>query len=201
MTVVRAARPARVRPEGYVGIVTRAVALVIDAAAVNVIAIVIGACVQLLISLFSGHTDLGPAAALFTGVGWFFWAGLYFTVFWDLTGETPGNRVMGIRVTSVDGGNVHLVEAILRYVGLVLALASLGLGFLPVLFNERRRGLHDWMGGTVVRWVEPVDAAGVEPVPVGGSAARARTQGAASLPAAPARGRSVATGKQGPRLS
>jgi uncharacterized RDD family membrane protein YckC len=181
-------RPVRVGPTGYAGIVTRAVALVIDSIVLDVIAIAVAAAVQLLISLFTGHSNLGAVAAVVTGILWFVWAGVYFATFWNLTGETPGNRVLGIRVTSVDGGDIGVWQAILRYFGLVLAALPLGLGFVPVLFNERRRGLQDWIGGTVVRWVEqdggtpdaPSPAAQLTPGPV-------LTARAATLPAAPPR--------------
>ena len=38
----------------------------------------------------------------------------------------------------------------MRLVGLVLAIVPLFAGFIPVLFTERRRGLPDFMAGTVV---------------------------------------------------
>ena len=41
-------------------------------------------------------------------------------------------------------------RSLVRLVGLVLAIVPLFAGFLPVLFNERRRGLPDFLAGTVV---------------------------------------------------
>jgi uncharacterized RDD family membrane protein YckC len=37
-----------------------------------------------------------------------------------------------------------------RVAGLVLAALPLFAGFVPILFNDRRRGLADWMADTVV---------------------------------------------------
>jgi hypothetical protein len=37
-----------------------------------------------------------------------------------------------------------------RLVGLVLAIVPMFAGFVPVLFAERRRGLPDFLAGTVV---------------------------------------------------
>jgi len=37
-------------------------------------------------------------------------------------------------------------------VGLVLAIVPFFLGFVPVLFDERRRGLPDFLAGTVVKY-------------------------------------------------
>ena len=39
---------------------------------------------------------------------------------------------------------------IVRFVGLVLSIVPLFAGFLPVLFTKRRRGLADFLAGTVV---------------------------------------------------
>lgn len=182
MSVDGSAPEVRSHPAGYAGIVTRAVALTIDAVVLDVIAIVVAAGAQLLISLFTGHSNLGATAAVVTGILWFVWAGLYFTTFWNLTGVTPGNRVLGIRVTTLDGGDVSAWQAIRRYFGLVLAALPLGLGFVPVLFNDRKRGLQDWIGGTVVRWVER-PAHGHHVPEVAPPAERAITPGASTLPA------------------
>ncbi len=48
--------------------------------------------------------------------------------------------------------------AIVRLVGLFLAALPLLLGFVPILLNERRRGLQDLLGRSVVvhEPVEPV---------------------------------------------
>jgi uncharacterized RDD family membrane protein YckC len=77
----------------------------------------------------------------------------YFVVFWTLTGQTPGSRLLGIRVQSASGGGLHLLQALRRFGGLVLAALPLGAGFLLILVDERRRGLQDRIGATVVRWV------------------------------------------------
>jgi uncharacterized RDD family membrane protein YckC len=42
-----------------------------------------------------------------------------------------------------------------RAVGLVVAIVPLFAGFLPVLFTERRRGLPDFLAGTVVLYADP----------------------------------------------
>jgi uncharacterized RDD family membrane protein YckC len=70
-------------------------------------------------------------------------------VFWTSTGQTPGNRVMQIRVLRADGGRLRPRHALVRLLGMLLGLVLL-LGYLPILVNDRRRGLHDAMAGTVV---------------------------------------------------
>jgi uncharacterized RDD family membrane protein YckC len=41
-------------------------------------------------------------------------------------------------------------RSLVRFIGLILAIIPLFAGFLPVLFDSRRRGLQDFLSGTVV---------------------------------------------------
>jgi uncharacterized RDD family membrane protein YckC len=141
-------------PVGYAGFVSRGVALGVDALAINLIAVVTGALINLIDSLLGGGGHLGTAAALLAGVAWFLWSGTYFVSFWTLTGQTPGARLLGFRVVRSTGGSVGIPAAIRRFLGMLLALIPFGAGFLPVLVDDRRRGLHDRIAGTVVRWDE-----------------------------------------------
>jgi uncharacterized RDD family membrane protein YckC len=134
----------------YIGLVTRAVAIVVDAAVINLVAAVVAASAALVISVFplghSAHTAL-VAVGGFIFVAWLVG---YFATFWVTTGQTPGNRVMHIRVQRADGGLLRPVRALLRVGGLFLAALPLFAGFVPILFNARRRGLPDWIADTVV---------------------------------------------------
>jgi uncharacterized RDD family membrane protein YckC len=169
--------PKRPAPAGYAGLVTRAVALGVDAVVINAIAVVAAGAVELIASLFGKHGGLSLPQALAGVVAWALWWCLYFVIFWTLTGQTPGDRLLGIRVISVNGGRIRIRQAALRFVGMVLAAIPLGAGFLPVLVDDERRGFHDRIAHTVVRWhadelpetVAPVPAAlppEAEPVPV-----------------------------------
>lgn len=153
---------------GYAGLVTRAVALGIDALVVNVIAVITGAVVNLIASFFGHNGTLSPLEALLGGAAWLAWGALYYTVFWSFTGQTPGDRVMRIRVFSTSSDRIHLGQAFVRYWAMLLAFLPLGAGFLPVLYDDQRRGLHDRIAKTVVRWDEgeEVTAVPVEPVAV-----------------------------------
>jgi hypothetical protein len=57
---------------------------------------------------------------------------------------------MDISVRDGDGTTITLARAILRYVGLVLATIPLFAGFVPVLFDDRRRAVQDWLARSVV---------------------------------------------------
>ena len=139
---------------GYAGLVTRAVAIGLDALVINGIAVITGALVNLIASFFGHQGDIGLLAALLGGAAWIAWSALYFTVFWSLTGQTPGDRLMGIRVYGTTSDRIHIRQAFVRYWAMLLAFLPLGAGFLPVLYDEQRRGWHDRIAKTVVRWDE-----------------------------------------------
>jgi uncharacterized RDD family membrane protein YckC len=83
-------------------------------------------------------------------IGWMVVVGGYLVLFWSVTGQTPGMRAMHVRVVDANGDPPSLGRAIVRLVGLVLAIIPLFAGFLPVLVDDRRRGIHDMLAGTVV---------------------------------------------------
>ena len=139
-------------PAGYAGLVTRVVAFLIDLFAANAIAVLTGGAIDLLAKLLGGDQSLNARQALAGGAVWFLWLGLYFVIFWTLTGQTPGDRLMSIRVFSTKSDRIRIRQAVLRFIGLLLAALPLGAGFLPILVDDRRRGFHDWLAKTAVRW-------------------------------------------------
>jgi uncharacterized RDD family membrane protein YckC len=134
----------------YAGLVTRAIAGAVDAALVNAIAAIVAAATALVISVFPVSHQIHTVLVAIGGVAFFIWVVAYFTTFWSTTGQTPGNRLMEIRVTRDDGGPLKPRWALLRVIGVGLAVIPLFAGFLPILFTERRRGLQDWLADTVV---------------------------------------------------
>ncbi len=74
----------------------------------------------------------------------------YVIGFWSAKGATPGKMVMGIQITTVDGEPIGSGRAILRYIGYFVSWITLGIGFLIIAFNREKRGLHDYIAGTVV---------------------------------------------------
>ena len=71
--------------------------------------------------------------------------GGYFVLFWSATGQTPGMRLMRLQVIDrTTARRVHFFRALIRLGGLVLAIIPLFAGFLPVLFDGRRRALQDY---------------------------------------------------------
>jgi uncharacterized RDD family membrane protein YckC len=103
----------------------------------------------LIASLVGGLRPAWLAGALL-GSGWMLVVGTYFVLFWSSAGQTPGMRLLRVRVRGPDGNPPSIGPSLVRLVGLVLAIVPIFAGFIPVLFTERRRGLPDLLAGTVV---------------------------------------------------
>jgi uncharacterized RDD family membrane protein YckC len=139
----------------YAGIATRAVARVIDVALSQATFIVGAALLSLIASAVGGLRPQWLVAVL-AGAGWFLVFAGYFVGFWSVTGQTPGMRVMEVRVlTGATGAPPGFWRSSVRLVGLALAIIPLFAGFLPVLVDDRRRGLPDFLAGTVVVYSHP----------------------------------------------
>src|SRR4051794_32225323 len=167
MATVRevAARPLPARrvsaaPSGYGGLITRALAAALDALLINLAALAVAAVVALVLSIFPVTHDKKQVLAALGGVLFAVWVVAYFVTFWSTTGQTPGDRVMRVAVRREDGGQIEPWRALWRLVGAVVGLV-LFLGYVPILLNDRRRALHDWMAGTVVV-NQPTAARGID---------------------------------------
>ena len=151
--VVRAVlrRPARTERTQAVGLATRFVALVVDVGILNAGFFVVSAIVALLISSLSSGTDQvsGQAVAV-GGVTWLLAGSVYLLTFWSSVGQTPGMRFVDIHLEADGERRIGRRRAVRRLWGVALCVLTLGLGFLGVLFSERRRGLHDRIARTDV---------------------------------------------------
>jgi uncharacterized RDD family membrane protein YckC len=77
--------------------------------------------------------------------------GLVYAVgFWTSQGATPGKMAMGVKVTSAEGESLTLGRAIGRYFAYILSGLTLGIGYLMIGWTPQKRGLHDYVAGTVV---------------------------------------------------
>ena len=154
-----AAHDVTFHPVPYAGIATRAVALGVDSVIVQGTLLVLAGVTSLVAQLVGG-VHLGPVAKAITASAWVLITATYFVAFWTVDGQTPGMRAMHLRVTTTDGYETpRAVRSIVRVIGLALCILSFFLGFVPVLFDNRRRGVHDMLAGTVVRYAD--DDAGV----------------------------------------
>jgi uncharacterized RDD family membrane protein YckC len=142
-------RPLRTTRTPYAGIATRAVALAADAAVTIVIFMSVVGVAALVSSLVGGLRPEWLVGALL-GSGWLLVVGTYFVLFWSAAGQTPGMRLLHLRLRGPTGSSLSIGRSLVRLVGLLLAIVPLFAGFLPVLFTDRRRALPDFLAGTVV---------------------------------------------------
>lgn len=139
-------------PVGFAGVASRGLALVVDALAVALLSLLLGGAIAVVAALVGGIRP-HSLAALLLGVGGGIIAAGYFTLFWSTVGQTPGMRLAGVRVSGPrSDGRLTAGRAFVRTLGLALAIIPCFLGFLPALFDPRRRALPDYLANTVVRY-------------------------------------------------
>jgi uncharacterized RDD family membrane protein YckC len=146
-------RPAAAPLGSYAGLAARTIAFGLDLMLALALFLTGAALAGLAASLVDGLRPQWLVGALL-GVWWTLVVGGYFVLFWAAAGQTPAMRVMRMRVTNESEEPPSFGRAVLRFVGLLLAIVPMFAGFLPMLFDARRRGLHDYLGGTVVLYTD-----------------------------------------------
>jgi uncharacterized RDD family membrane protein YckC len=142
----------------YAGLATRTLAFAIDAAIINAVAWFVGIVVALGLSLLKIPDAVQTALAVIGAAIALVWCVVYFAFFWSATGQTPGNRVMQIRVEDgLTGEIISTRRAFLRALCLVLSAIPLCAGFLLILVDRRRRALHDMLVRTEVVYFVAAD--------------------------------------------
>jgi uncharacterized RDD family membrane protein YckC len=147
-------RPGGAGPHGevavvYTGLVTRAIAIVLDVLLIDIAALAVAGAVGLVFAVFAISSKHHTVAWIIGGAAFVAWVIGYFTSFWTTTGQTPGSRVMHIRVVRSDGSRLRARHALVRLGAMVFSL-PLFWGYWPILWSNRRRGVPDRMSGTVV---------------------------------------------------
>lgn len=138
----------------YAGLVTRTIAFALDAALVNGVALLVGVTIGLGVSILHLPKQVETAIAAILGVVWVFWLVGYFAFFWSTTGQTPGDRVMRIRVIDRNNrGPLRPLRAAMRFGGVILASIPLFAGILIMLWDDSHRCLQDRLARTVVVYV------------------------------------------------
>ena len=140
----------------YVGIVSRGVGLAIDAAVLTGGFAVVSGVFGLILSLFTSVEVSSPGAVLSVAAMWSIVVAGYFVLCWTLAGETPGMRLMHLRVLDGQGQPPRFGRSVLRLIGAILAAIPFFAGYLLILVDDRRRGLHDMIARTVVVHVPEV---------------------------------------------
>ncbi|MBW3566175.1 MAG: RDD family protein [Acidobacteria bacterium] len=116
-------------PDSHAPLWRRALALGLDLS-------LLGALVLTLGPLLPTGIDLRAALAIAGFIAVF--SLCYFTCGWMVWGRTLGGAVANVRVVTDDHLGVTFRRSFLRWTGLVISLATAGLGFVPALFPGHR---------------------------------------------------------------
>jgi uncharacterized RDD family membrane protein YckC len=140
------------------GIGSRGAAVIVDSiiqiAALTLLTIALFASAAVSVA-FAGVSGRGAGvlviglfalAVLAITVGYF----IVFEIVWS--GQTPGKRLVGVRVIRENGYPIRPVDAVIRNLVRIVDFlpASYGVGVLTMLLNKRSRRLGDFASGTIV---------------------------------------------------
>ena len=132
----------------YVGLVTRVISWGVDVLLINLVAIITGLGIEFVASIFPITKNLKPLFLAIAAVVYVVWTAAYFVVFWSMSGQTPGSRLMQVRLVTPGGGRVKPVRALVRWIGMNVAMLPLPWGYVPIPF--KRLGFPDWFAHTRV---------------------------------------------------
>lgn len=119
----------RIKKQKYAGFVIRLLAQIIDIIACSIIAAI---------------PYIGRIIAIF-----------YETLFIGLLGTTPGKMAFGLVVIDEKGRYpIGLVRAFLRFIGKIISGLIIFIGFLLIIVDDKKRGLHDKIASTYVVYKE-----------------------------------------------
>jgi uncharacterized RDD family membrane protein YckC len=148
-------RPRREGAAQNAGVLTRGLAFLLDGVILNFSFFAIS---SLIVLALNAILDVGDASAPALVAGSFVWAlagSAYLVTFWSLSGETPGMRFFDLRLDGPDGRRLGVRRATRRLIGTILSVLPFFLGFLGILFDERRRAWNDRFSQTEVRYLPP----------------------------------------------
>jgi uncharacterized RDD family membrane protein YckC len=136
------------------GIGSRLLSALVDTLLIALLQVIVFGTLILLAGmevLFSSSAPTWMVAILSLVAFVFFWGYyIFFEILWN--GQSPGKRMVGLRVIRVDGTPVTAVEVVIRNLVRLIDLlpAAYGIGVVTMFVNEKSRRLGDLAAGTVV---------------------------------------------------
>jgi uncharacterized RDD family membrane protein YckC len=150
----------RVRPAGFA---SRLIAFITDLVIISIISTIVLFGINEIITFFglkllftrwinnSANAEaIDTAFKISVLLLYYIFSILYFAVFWSLIGYTPGKYLVKLRVVRTDGFRLGFWRSVLRAVCYFLSALLLFMGFIWIIFDKKRQGLHDKIAGTVV---------------------------------------------------
>ncbi len=113
---------------------TRFIAILIDSIILGIITgILVGA---------GGEAGGGASFVIGLVYYWYFWT--------RQEGQSPGKKLMNIRVIKADGSPLSDGDAILRYIGYYINTLVFMIGWIWAFFDSNNQGWHDKIASTYV---------------------------------------------------
>lgn len=76
---------------------------------------------------------------------------LFFILFWHFKSATPGKMILGLKIIDAsNGGSLSIGKCVIRYLGYIISIIPICLGFIWVGFDKQKQGWHDKIAGTYV---------------------------------------------------
>lgn len=143
--------------DDYASLGTRIVAIIIDSIILAIIASIIAMPFGLTMTPFAMMgNDMMAAMAYMSAMGTMMllsvviWI-VYFTYFEGTSGQTPGKKVMHIKVVKEDGKKMTYADALIRSVLRIIdGIGAYLLGFIIILVTEKKQRIGDMAAGTLV---------------------------------------------------
>ena len=133
----------------YSGFWRRVAASLIDSVILSVVGFILGMVLGL--AMVSGGTDDTEVVELTGNVVGLFLGWLYYALMESSSKQaTIGKMVMGIKVTDLEGNQISFARASGRHFGKIISSLILAIGYLMMLWTEKKQTLHDKMAGCLV---------------------------------------------------
>jgi len=75
---------------------------------------------------------------------------VYMIGFKSYRGTTPGYRLFGMKIISINGDKANFIQIVVRMISATFSALCLGLGFIWIAFDKNRQAWHDKIAGTYV---------------------------------------------------
>lgn len=140
--------------EDYAGFWLRFVAIMIDSVIMSVVAGVFGGVFGFVWSLSGRHLTTPEDLQTFVAVCYLIeipaiW--LYFALCESSSWQaTPGKKVFGLQVTTLDGERISFLRATGRFLGRILSGMICSMGYVMAGFTPKKQALHDMIAGCLV---------------------------------------------------
>jgi len=150
----------RVRPAGFI---SRFIAFIIDLVIISLTTTIILFGITEIITFFGlnilfnrwisnsvNAETINSVIRIFVVILYYVYSIVYFATFYSLVGYSPGKYLIGLQVVRTDGFRLGFWRSVARGVCYYLSALLLFMGFIWIIFDKNRQGLHDKIVGTVV---------------------------------------------------